>query len=350
MRPLRAQPGHLLLAAALVLLAAGRAGADHLVVGRHALVKDAPERSADTLLEVERGEKLQLARDSQTDGYYAVTLEGGRPGWIYRTFVRRHPGDLAPVVVAEPGTDLASPFAYGSLPVTSSPHFPAKVLRKPQFVVGYSDERRNPLWVCYAIGPATDLVAYPRKAFATDRDTVTRVTHEDYTGSGFSRGHMAPRFAISSRFGQTGNDATFVMSNVCPQFQDFNDGQWGDLEELIAGRKSSSGFTGGWADEFEKVWVTVGPVFDEDREPLTTDVEVPSAFYCIVVDEEPGGPRALAFIMEHADERAGDPRRALSSIREIERRTGLDFFSALPDDVESVLESTAASGLWASGN
>lgn len=342
-----------------LLLVAGCARGDYLEVRRHALIKTDPVVEAETIREAIIGEFLPLTQDGQTNGYYAVRLEEGSEGWIYRSFVRRFPGD-PPAIEPPPSDDpttptppavnpaVLSPHAYQGVPMSTDPEFPAVLLAKPYFAVGYSEERRNPLWVCYTIGPVIDLTTYRRPSrFAVDHDTETKVTHDDYTHSGFSRGHMAPRFALSSRYGEEANDATFVMSNICPQFQNFNDGQWGDLEEWVAGRKlSASNFIPGWADEYEQVWVTIGPIFDEDRDPLASMVEMPNAYFCLVVDEVEGEPRVLAFIFDHIDERDAVLSEKLTTVDEVERRTGLDFFSRLPDDVEALFEAVQADDLW----
>lgn len=240
-------------------------------------------------------------------------------------------------------------FCFEGVPASRDPEHPVKLLPFPYFTVGYSEERRNPLWVCYRIGPITDYTTYGRKGFIVDKRTDARISHSMYDHSGFSRGHMAPKFAIGSRFGKKGNDATFVMSNVCPQYQLHNDRQWGDLEEWIAGRKTATTYTPGWADELEEVWVTVGPIFDEDRDPLPggKGIEVPNAFFCIVIDVEGSQPRAIAFIMDHVDEAEKDLTQFLTSVDEIERRTGLDFFRELPDAAERRLEAKIESELWA---
>jgi endonuclease G len=251
-------------------------------------------------------------------------------------------------VLAPPGDEQVCPprSVYAGNPVNLDPDYPAKILDKCFFTLGYSEHRMSPAWVAYRLGPAVDLTGHPRRRFAIDGETDARVSHDDYTRSGFDRGHMAPRFGISSRYGRPGNDATFVMSNVCPQYHSFNDGQWGDLEEWIAGRRCGRRFIPGWADVLEEVWVTVGPIFDEDRDPLPSGVEVPNAFYCIVLDEDSMGPRAIAFIMEHIDVREYELVPFLTSVDEIERRSGLDFFSELDDDLEDELEDYIESNLW----
>ncbi len=65
----------------------------------------------------------------------------------------------------------------------------------------------------------------------------------------------------------------------------------------------------------------------------------------IVVDESEGRVRAEAFVMPQ--DAAGATLDAyLTSIDEIERRTGLDFLSALPDMAEAALESRRATRAW----
>lgn len=127
------------------------------------------------------------------------------------------------------------------------------------------------------------------------------------------------------------------MSNICPQKGRLNQGAWRLLEERIAKD---------YAAKLEEVWVVTGPIFDADRRWLPhTAIEIPDAFYKIVLDEENGAPRVLAFILDQRDT-AKDFERYLTTVDTIELRTGLDFFSELPDDREAALESSRAPALW----
>lgn len=329
--------------------------ADYVEVRRSATIKDGAAGDAAVVARPPVGTNLPLAQSGQTNGYYLVTIppdlgSGVTEGFIYRTLVRGFPGD-------PPGSGTTAPVAvsssavYQGIPINELPEFAITVLDKGNFVVGYSDDFRNPAWVSYHIGPATDFRAFPSPSFRTDAGTAARVRDGDYTNSGFDRGHMAPKFALGSRFGAEGARSTFIMSNVAPQYHTLNDGQWGDLEEWIAGQKrqgaDASGFVRGWADELGGVWVTVGPLFEEERDALPAGVPVPSAFFCIVVDEMANGqPRALAFIMPHVDVRVDSLTGFLKSIDEIETRAGLDFFHELPSSTEDALEAAAATALW----
>lgn len=55
-----------------------------------------------------------------------------------------------------------------------------------------------------------------------------RATHDDYTHSGFDRGHMVPA-ADRSRC-LSSMKQTFLMTNVCPQVPSLNRGAWKSLE------------------------------------------------------------------------------------------------------------------------
>ena len=75
-------------------------------------------------------------------------------------------------------------------------------------------------------------------------------------------------------------------------------------------------------------------------------MRVPDAFFLIVIDEAEGRLRTLAMIVpQEATERA-DVAQFLTSIDEIQRRTGLDFLSELDDASERQIESTRATRVW----
>ncbi len=56
-----------------------------------------------------------------------------------------------------------------------------------------------------------------------------RATHDDYTNTGYDRGHMCPAADRSHSVSQM--RSTFVMSNVCPQSPALNRGAWKRMEE-----------------------------------------------------------------------------------------------------------------------
>jgi endonuclease I len=69
--------------------------ADHLELRRNAGVKSGPESQASVIYQGSNGELFSLLDNGQqTNGYYHVAIPGGSSGWIYRSIVRLHRGDL----------------------------------------------------------------------------------------------------------------------------------------------------------------------------------------------------------------------------------------------------------------
>ena len=234
-----------------------------------------------------------------------------------------------------PGADT---YFYGGAPQPSPGGAgPVRVLFNSGYAVGYSEALGNPLWVAYRMRDLDWQEPAPRpEEFRMDKRTAARVEPDDYTRSGYDRGHMAPNYGIATRFGRQAQEETFLMSNISPQKHGLNAGVWKTLEQRIATN---------YPGRFGEVWVLAGPVFPARPERLKKRVAVPSAFFMIVVDESEGRVRAEAFVMPQ--DAAGATLDAyLTSIDEIERRTGLDFLSALPDMAEAALESRRATRAW----
>ena len=97
---------------------------------------------------------------------------------------------------------------------------------------------------------------------------------------------------------------------------------------------------------FEELWIITGPVYDEHKETLKSGVEIPDAFFKIVVDDVSGIPRVLAFVI---DQDVGGSERFsqfLASVDFIEGATGLNFLAELEDEVEDEIEAKKAGKVW----
>lgn len=229
---------------------------------------------------------------------------------------------------------------HGGMPVATGYPNRIRVLGRIGYVAGYDETRRNPAWVAYQVpnGQAGRAGERP-EAFEIDYATSSKIRPEDYTNSGYDRGHMAPNYAIETRYGQQAQQETFLMSNIVPQKADLNRGPWRELEMKVAGR-------GGLANRFGGVWVITGPVYGGYSNRLRRGIEVPAAFYKIIIDDMGGRPRALAFIIPQTAPRHAKPETYLTSVNEIERQTGLDFLSQLDDTLEEQIESVQEGALW----
>lgn len=200
------------------------------------------------------------------------------------------------------------------------------------FLVGYSELRRNPLWVMYQAAPVSQRRPYKRpRQFETDERTMARVSSRDYSRSGYQRGHLAPSWLIAQLHGPKAQRQTFLMSNITPQKPGLNQKLWQRLEMV------ESDYFARWHDT---VWVITGPVFDGNIEQLRSGVEVPDAFYRIFLDEPaPGDVRVLAFIVPQSVRGNEDLEQFLVTVDDIEEQTGLDFMPALEDEVERRIEA-----------
>lgn len=218
-----------------------------------------------------------------------------------------------------------------------------RVLRNDGFLVGWSDVRVNPLWVSYQLEPVPeDTRIGPRPNFQSDWRTLWPITPDSYLGSGFDRGHMAPNYAIAAVHGRRAQLDTFQMSNMTPQRPNLNRQLWQRLEQAVMDD---------FAPRFGHLQVITGPIFPERFMDNVFNrvgfVEVPEAFFKIIVAPHEEAPLAIAFIMPQ-NVRGNEPLADyLVSIDDIEARTGLNFFPNLSDEQAAVLEGEVRTQGWA---
>ena len=226
-----------------------------------------------------------------------------------------------------------------------------RILRNHGFILGYSDLRGNPLWVEYALTDGAENTPSLKRPghFETDWRSINRVSHESYRQarsersrhSAYDRGHMAPNYAMSHLYGKEGQADSFLMTNISPQKAKLNQQVWQRLEEAEIKH---------FAKLFGKLWVLTGPVFTGTVERLPSDwrVEVPDAFYKIYITEAaPGKPSiALAFLMPQSVSGKEPLVQFVTSIDNIEAKTGLDFFAQMDDRIEAALEAAVLPQPW----
>lgn len=203
------------------------------------------------------------------------------------------------------------------------------------FTVGYDNERRAGAWGRYELdGPIIHKESQPsRPTFRTEAKSAARVTTKDYSNPNnlFERGHIVPSYAMWSRFGDDARKATFIMTNVFPQDEDLNGRLWEDIEDDIAGQ-AKGGVVGdeGYAGRLRNITVIAGPVYETASKHLPSGIPIPEACFHIIydLDEATGTYRARAYLIPNQAKLSGPVSKYATSIRGIEKVTGLDF---LPD-------------------
>ena len=173
-----------------------------------------------------------------------------------------------------------------------------------------------------------------------------RVVYDDYTNTGFHRGHLAP--AASMKWSAHAMKDSFFMTNMAPQVGNgFNNGIWKSLERRMRT----------WACQRDILYVVTGPLY-EDRpiKKLVYDgdgdgkddngvlVDVPSHFFKIALDAK--RMEAIAFILPNQVLEKSDLPKYLRSIDEIEARSRLDFLKDIWDGAEQIIESHVQPSLW----
>ena len=131
----------------------------------------------------------------------------------------------------------------------------------------------------------------------------------------------------------------FLMTNICPQNGDLNQRDWKYLEEACRD----------WASKYGKIYIVSGPVF-RSKNPQTVgehEVSVPDAFFKVVLTlgKKQDAPKSIGFIYNNVEGRHKMEYYA-RSVDEVEKMTGLNFFSHLDDKVENRIEAECDLGSW----
>jgi len=129
---------------------------------------------------------------------------------------------------------------------------------------------------------------------------------------------------------------SFYMSNMSPQEASFNRGIWKNLESAV--RKM--------ATQNQAVYIVTGPIFTSNKGAIGSNrVTVPGYYFKVILDYSGVEHKAIGFILPNS--KSSQPLSTFAlSVDEVESRTGLDFFSAIPDDEEQTLESSYDFSVW----
>ena len=213
-----------------------------------------------------------------------------------------------------------------------------RIMKYQGYVSSYNPETLIPDWGAYELTAAATSGEATRaeKDFSMDFNyRGKQAKREDYFGSGWTRGHMAP--AGDFMWDDSAMSETFYFMNICPQREELNNKDWQYLEKQVRA----------WARKYDKVWVVTGPIVGDNIYGTIGEdhVVVPDAFYKAVMVYDGQRYQSIAFVMGNDAERYWLQDCALT-IDDLERKTGLDFYPALPDDVEEDTESRYDFSVW----
>ena len=211
-----------------------------------------------------------------------------------------------------------------------------RILKRTGYTLSYNSFYKTPNWVAWELTrKETEGKAERYDKFLPDPDLPEpRVEHSDYTRSGYDRGHMAP--AADMKWSKKAMEESFLFTNMCPQNGNLNRGDWNEME--MACRK--------WAKKYGDLYIVCGPILYKGKHKTIgkNKVVVPEAFFKVVL-RTGDNPQAIGFIYKNTS--GNRPKDSyVNTVDEVERITGIDFFSSLPDDVEKKVEAECDLGLW----
>ena len=207
------------------------------------------------------------------------------------------------------------------------------------FTLLFDTRTMCPLWVAWELTADETRGKVTRQGvdFKADESVPEQYQVEmwDYNGGQYGRGHMCP--AGDMKWSQKAMQDCHYMTNICPQNAELNKVWWEHLERACRQ----------WARQDGAVQIVCGPVFPDTpkRFGKKHKVAVPKGFYKVVLSMKEGREKALGFYYTNDD--APQPMEdAVRSVNEIERLTGIDFFSSLPDELENRVEAMTDLRAW----
>lgn len=245
---------------------------------------------------------------------------------------------IASVVPTQQHTPTQQTKHYDDLetPLVTNSGQRQQIIRHTGYTVSYNDALRIPNWVAYELTREETQGTEKRSdRFVADPQTKgATATNADYARSGYDKGHMAP--AADMKWSPAAMKESFYFSNVCPQHPELNRRKWKDLEEKIRD----------WGRTDSAVIVVCGPIVQKHSATIgKSRVTIPERFFKVILSPYANPPRAIGFLF--ANERSIAPLRTYAvTVDSVEHVTGMDFFSALPDELENTIEAEAAPTVW----
>lgn len=227
------------------------------------------------------------------------------------------------------------------------------------YAVCFSRELRCPVWVAAALHPSFTGEVKRNDSYQPDPQLPVNIQPQlgrSYGGE-YSRGHMLGSVERTST--RAANDQTFYVTNIAPQLRDgFNarGGAWNNMEAFVdrqVCRDTLYVVTGCLFTEYtdstgEKIMPTTHTNRNDSKE-----VAIPTAYYKALLRTRSGRSgksvrdcktselKCAAFIIGHRSANGRKPSaEEMISIKELERLTGVEFFTNVPNAPKGKAEAS----------
>jgi endonuclease G len=257
------------------------------------------------------------------------------------------------LTVSAPIAHFLEFFCLFGPPANAPANPPVSILVNHGYALGFSPDRGQALWAAYQVAAAVRDLDFQRPEFFYDDPRLPEawrigtLGYARLNGQTYDRGHLVPNFAINTQFGRVAQFETFLMSNILPQASRMNRGVWRNLEH---------GIVKAFAPMRKHVWVLTGPVFAADppviRRRSGKLIPVPEAMFLIIADPErypfddPDNINILALLVPQTHTQTKPETAPVSTLPEIEARTGLTFFPRLSARDKAKLVTQTSPIVW----
>ncbi len=203
---------------------------------------------------------------------------------------------------------IQAPYGF---PTTVKPLTP---ICRHAYLSEYDATAKIPAFVVYTLTAEHALGCVARSnAFAADASIPSSPTPQDYTGTGYDKGHVAPDGDMS--FDQQAEYESFLMTNMTPQAPSINRGIWKLLETSVRGWSAESG---------DSLTIYAGPVYNVavDKK-VGNGVDVPSGYFKIVINDTTGAYAGWQF--PNSGNLGNDLKPLRRPVADIEKTVGVKF-------------------------
>lgn len=233
----------------------------------------------------------------------------------------------------------------------------------------YDKSKYHSRWVAFRFDGDTRArnVSRADEPFQDDPDLPTslRIGSGGFnSGSGtpgvyYNRGHLCA--SADRLYSAEANNQTFYMSNMSPQYGNFNSGYWVTLEGLVQRLGRDASFS-------DTLYVVKGGAINDGNiinyvsRSNGTQVAVPRYYYMALLKIKNGIYSSIAFWLEHKNYTEYDYQHTaplteiathVVTVNQLEELTGINFFPNLPDNsgagssqTEESIENQLIPGNW----
>ena len=221
------------------------------------------------------------------------------------------------------------------------------------FCTEWDCDLKSQRWSCYQLHKGfTGNYSRVVKTYPEDPAIASANRYDDQIySSGFEHGHICP--SADRAYSYDANYQTFYMSNMQPQYHAFNGydeknnnrkGLWLRMEQQLQQWAKALGTN-------DTIYVCKGGTIDDENniiKRINNKLIVPKYFYMAILRKTQFGYAAMAFWSDQTTSYRENETllSKVITIDELEKKTGIDFFCNLPDDIENNVEKTFNQASW----